>query len=106
HSLHDARPTGAPRNGVAAHMHGMLGNDGLEPAELLRRGREELGAYDVTVRTGRISSAEEAADGLVVAFDDGETASTRALIAASGLSDVLPEIPGMCEQWGTGVLHC
>jgi thioredoxin reductase/SAM-dependent methyltransferase len=97
---------GAPRNRFAAHMHGMLGNDGLEPAELLRRGREELGAYDVTVRTGRISSAEEAADGLVVAFDDGETASTRALIAASGLSDVLPEIPGMCEQWGTGVLHC
>src|SRR5699024_2641035 len=90
----------------AEHMHGMLGSDGFEPGELLRRGREELGAYDVTIRAGRISSTEESADGLVVGFDDGGTAEARALIAASGLSDQLPEIPGMREQWGTGVLHC
>src|SRR5699024_938759 len=60
---------GAARIRFAAHGHGMLGNAGLEPAGPLRRGREEVGASDVTVRTGRISSPEEAAAGLVVAFD-------------------------------------
>ncbi|MBB1051703.1 FAD-dependent oxidoreductase, partial [Dietzia sp. CW19] len=46
---------GEPRNRFAAHMHGVLGHEGMDPLELLRRGREELREYDVTVRTGSVT---------------------------------------------------
>lgn len=97
---------GEPRNRFAAHMHGVLGNEGCDPADLLRRGREELSAYDVTLRAGAVQRVEDADGGLVVHLADGESASARALVAASGLTDELPDIPGLAEQWGAGVLHC
>ncbi len=97
---------GEPRNRFAAHMHGMLGHEGIDPADLLRRGREEVSAYDVTLRTDVVRRVEDAGDALTVHLADGETVSARALIAASGLTDDLPGIPGLAEQWGTGVLHC
>jgi thioredoxin reductase/SAM-dependent methyltransferase len=97
---------GAPRNRYAAHMHGALGNEGIDPAELLRRGRDEISAYDVTVQTGTIQRVEDAEGGLMVTLADSKPLFARALVVASGLSDELPEIPGLAEQWGTGVLHC
>ncbi|MFT3716246.1 MAG: FAD-dependent oxidoreductase [Gordonia sp. (in: high G+C Gram-positive bacteria)] len=32
---------GSPRNRFADHMHGVLGNEGTPPGELLRRGRDD-----------------------------------------------------------------
>ena len=106
--------SGQPRNRFAAHMHGVLGDDGTAPAELLRRGREELAAYDVTIRHGEVTGVEERAGhdksddeaGLTVRFSGAPPASTRALILATGMTDGLPDVPGVREFWGTGVLHC
>ena len=102
---------GKPRNRFAAHMHGVLGDDGTSPAELLRRGREELSAYDVTIRTGAVTGVEnidpdDDEAGLTVQFADAPAASTRALILATGMTDGLPDIPGVRDFWGTSVLHC
>lgn len=36
---------GSPRNRFAAHMHGVLGNEGVDPADLLVRGRAEVAGY-------------------------------------------------------------
>ena len=36
---------GAPRNAPAAGVHGLLGLDGMPPAELLQIGREEVRGY-------------------------------------------------------------
>ena len=33
---------GSPRNRFAAHMHGVLGNEGVDPADLVARGRAEV----------------------------------------------------------------
>ena len=97
---------GAPRNRFAAHMHGVLGHDGLAPAELLARGRAEVEAYGVELRTAAVSMVDEAPGHVVVALADGSTETARALIVASGISDDLPDIPGLAEGWGSGVLHC
>ena len=100
---------GEPRNRFAAHMHGVLGSDGTDSAELLRRGRDELSAYDVTVRRGAVSGVEEVDDdeaGLLVRFADAAPAFARALVLATGMTDGLPEIPGLRDFWGSSVLHC
>ncbi|CAN7400404.1 NAD(P)/FAD-dependent oxidoreductase [Microbacterium sp. LjRoot45] len=101
---------GAPRNRFAAHMHGVLGHDGLDPADLLARGRAELATYGVTVETGEVAEvAEEGADegdGLRVLRADGAVERTRAVVIATGIRDVLPDIDGLRDFWGTSVLHC
>src|SRR5690606_3576369 len=85
---------GHPRNRYAAHMHGVLGHEGLDPAELLRRGRAEVAEYGVRVRAGRVDAVTDLPGGLRVSLDDGEDVSARALVVATGLTDRLPEVPG------------
>ncbi len=41
-----------------------------------------------------------------VTLDSGAVVTTRRLIVASGAVDVLPDVPGLAEQWGRGVVHC
>src|SRR5690606_27488486 len=96
---------GAPRNRFAAHMHGVLGHEGIDPAALLERGRSEAAGYGVEVRPGQVERADEDTDGVTVTLADGRVVRTRALVVATGLSDVLPDVPGLAEHWGTRVLH-
>jgi thioredoxin reductase/SAM-dependent methyltransferase len=97
---------GLPRNRFAAHMHGVLGHDGLDPAELLARGRAEVASYGVQFSTGVVERVEVTDDGVVVFDDAGSTLHARALVVATGLRDELLEIPGLQPRWGKSVLHC
>lgn len=97
---------GEPRNRFAAHMHGVLGNEGTPPLDLVRLGRAEAGAYGVAFREAAVAAVREDGDRLTVVLDDGSEESTRAIVVASGISDDLAAIPGLAERWGTSVLHC
>ncbi|WP_150239961.1 NAD(P)/FAD-dependent oxidoreductase [Nocardiopsis quinghaiensis] len=103
---------GTPRNALAQAVHGLLGLDGTPPAELLERGREEVRHYGGLVIAGEVASAAPtipSAEGdprFTVTLADGRTLSARRLLVATGLRDVLPEIPGLAEHWGRGVVHC
>ncbi|RPF20563.1 NAD(P)/FAD-dependent oxidoreductase [Myceligenerans xiligouense] len=97
---------GSPRNRFAAHMHGVLGNEGTDPAELLARGRREAAGYGVEIRGGRVDRVDETSGAVTVALDDGTSLSARALVVATGMTDTLPEVPGLAERWGKTVLHC
>ncbi|WP_291280295.1 FAD-dependent oxidoreductase [Galactobacter sp.] len=97
---------GRPRNRFASHMHGVLGHEGVDPTDLLTRGRKELETYDVTLRADHVERVADAEGGVVVHLADGEATRARALVVATGLTDGLPEVPGLAELWGTGVLHC
>ncbi len=44
--------------------------------------------------------------GFAVVLRDGAVLQARRLLIATGLVDELPDIPGVREQWGHGVLHC
>jgi thioredoxin reductase len=104
--------SGTPRNAPAEGVHGLLGHDGVPPSELLERGRAEVRGYGGTVRTGeeiKAASADPAADGdprFTVTLADGTTLHARRLLVATGLRDVLPDVPGLAEHWGRGVVHC
>lgn len=98
---------GHPRNASTPHMHGVLGHDGLSPAEFLGKGRRDLEPYDVTFVEGRAANAQVDDTGSVqVTLDSGQTHRARALLVATGLRDELPDIPGLRERWGIDVLHC
>lgn len=97
---------GSPRNRFAAHMHGVLGSESMPPADFVQRGRDEASRYGVEFVDADVRAVTDAGDGLVVTLAGGRTEQTRALIAATGITDVLPDIPGLAPRWGTTVLHC
>ena len=97
---------GAPRNRFAAHMNGVLGHDGVDPAELLRSGRAEASAYGVTFVDAAVRRVDHSGSGLAVTTEDGATRTGRTVILATGITDRLPPIPGLAQRWGASVLHC
>ncbi len=97
---------GAPRNAVAAHMHGVLGRDGWSPLALVATGREEVERYGATILEARAVSIAREGVHLVVTTSDGVRRPARRVLFAGGLRDELPEIPGLAEHWGSGVAHC
>ncbi|WP_329372408.1 NAD(P)/FAD-dependent oxidoreductase [Streptomyces sp. NBC_00669] len=117
--------SGTPRNAPADAVHGLLGLEGTAPAELLRRGREEVRRYGGLVVAGEVASAAPAsastpasasasasasAEGndprFTVTLADGGALTARRLLVATGLRDVLPDVRGLAEHWGHGVVHC
>ena len=97
-----------PRNRFAAHMHAVLGHDGVPPHELRTRGMAEVARYGVEVRHARVASVHDAESGrtLLVTTQDGEQLVARHLVVATGASDLLPDLPGLRQHWGRHVLHC
>ena len=98
---------GRPRNRFAVHAHGFLGQDGREPDAILGEARRQLLAYPTArVVEARAEKAMNAGVGFEVATGDGETFEAKRLVIATGVRDILPEIPGLAERWGKSVLHC
>ncbi|WP_307042673.1 NAD(P)/FAD-dependent oxidoreductase [Agromyces ramosus] len=96
---------GRPRNMTASHMHGVLGHDGLSPLRLLELGRKEVAGYGGRLIHGEVTSART--DGAAIEVDTAiGTIRTRRLLVATGLDDDLPNIPGLRQQWGRGVVVC
>jgi thioredoxin reductase len=94
---------GEPRNAPAAHMYGFLSRDGHPPADLLELGRAEIASYGVGIVSGRVDQID---DGYDIHVAGGTVLSARRILVATGLRDVLPDIPGVRERWGKDVLHC
>ena len=94
-----------PRNYATQEMHGVLGHDGLDPADLRARGRTELARYGVQVVTAEVQEAA-ALDGTIRVSSSRGADLTRTVLLATGMLDEVPEIPGFAEVWGTTAHTC
>jgi thioredoxin reductase len=97
---------GRPRNAPAHAVHGLLGHDGVPPAELLARGRAEVIGYGGELTTGEVTAAAMDPEGFSVTLAGGRSARARRLLVATGLTDQLPDVGGLRERWGRDVIHC
>ena len=97
---------GTPRNARADRVHNYLGREGTPPAELLALGRAEVAGYGGRFRDGRVEDADRTDDGFRVTLTGGGSVLARRLLVTSGLTDELPDVPGVAELFGGDVLHC
>ena len=97
--------SGHPRNYATHAMHGVLGHDGLDPADLRARGRTELGRYGVEVVTAEVQDAE-ALSGTVRVNSSFGADLTRTVLLATGILDEVPDIPGFAQAWGITAHTC
>jgi thioredoxin reductase len=109
---------GQRRNRFASTSHGFLGQDGQAPEAIAAKGRAEVLAYPtVTWLEASVTAAHVVPAGLVAppsppdaggfSVRAGEVEHrSRRIILATGVIDVLPEVPGLAERWGRTVFHC
>ncbi|WP_432070072.1 NAD(P)/FAD-dependent oxidoreductase [Streptomyces sp. AA1529] len=98
---------GAPRNGPADRMHGYPTRDGMAPGEFVATGQSEFGRYGGTLLRASVAGARRTADGTFeLRLGDQRTVRTRSVLVATGLTDELPDIPGLSERWASQVHHC
>src|SRR5689334_4270544 len=71
---------GAPRNAAAAGVHGLLGREGVPPAELLRRGADEVRGYGGELTTGVVVKVSRADGGLAAELADGRSVRGRRVL--------------------------
>ncbi|MFB4306493.1 NAD(P)/FAD-dependent oxidoreductase [Actinomadura sp. GTD37] len=98
---------GEPRNATAEHMQGFFTRDGMPPAHLLEIGRTEVRGYGGEILSGKVErTAGDAAGGFALTLADGSTLRGRRLLVTTGVTDVLPDVPGLRDRWGREVQMC
>ncbi len=98
---------GVRRNRLAAFSHGFLTQDGVPPDQVAHTGQAQLKAYEtVDWSATPVAQVGGQADAFSVRLQDGTEHTARRLVLATGVSDTLPELPGLAERWGRQVFHC
>jgi thioredoxin reductase len=97
---------GEPRNAASKAMHGFLTRDGMEPAEFLRIGREQLKPYGVELRNVKVTDARRNKRGFEITLGNETYESCKKLLLATGLIDKIPRIEGIDALYGKSVFHC
>jgi len=97
---------GRPRNYASHGVHGFLGQHGILPGDLMRKGREEAEAAGVEICSCTATKIERSGDLFEVTGSDGTLVRGRRIVLAYGVRDVLPDIDGIERYYGTSVFHC
>lgn len=96
----------SPRNEYAHGIHGFLGHDGISPAELLARGRDEVTAYGGLIVESCVTGIERIGNGDFRILTEARTFDARRVLLATGLRDLTPDCPGFRDFYGVSVHHC
>ncbi|WP_108249944.1 NAD(P)/FAD-dependent oxidoreductase [Planctomonas deserti] len=101
-----------PRNAATLHSHGFLTRDGVSPLELRKLGQAEIEAYpEGEFQLALAKSITPAADGFTVAATGvrgapNRTVTTRTVVIATGVVEVMPELPSLRAFYGTTAHSC
>ncbi|OCA70490.1 pyridine nucleotide-disulfide oxidoreductase [Chryseobacterium artocarpi] len=98
---------GKPCNRQTPHSHNFVTHDGKTPKEISELAKNDVEKYPtVQFYDGTVISIKRNALGFEIETFDGEKFQARKVILASGVKDIMPDIPGFAECWGISVLHC
>jgi thioredoxin reductase len=88
-------------------MHNFLGHDGTPPAELRTAARKDAEQYDTVQFLERgVSRVSPDGGGFTLELVDGEVLCARRVLLATGVTDDLPDVPGLAPLFGDVVAHC
>jgi thioredoxin reductase len=87
-------------------IHEYIGFEGMTPDEYHERGANEIKIYGGEIRKERVLTIEKLSNGDFLIKSDNSQVVSKALILATGLVDVLPDIKGLKEGWGKDIHVC
>lgn len=99
--------SGDPRNWQTRRINGILGLEGIRPAELRAAGRDTSRELGVTLVDKVVLRAEQHGDeDFLLSLEGGTRVRSRRLLLAIGIRDVWPDIPGLAHVYGANAHVC
>jgi thioredoxin reductase len=99
--------SGEPCNRQTPYTHNFLTRDGQKPTEILAIAKEQVLKYGtVQFYNGVAINGRTHGDGFEIETQSQNIFYAKKLVIATGIKDLLPEIPGFHECWGISILHC
>lgn len=99
--------SGLPCNRQTPHSHNFITHDGETPAAISAKARLQVGSYKtVQFYEGLAIEAVKKQNGFEIKTESGKLFTSKKLLFATGVKDLLPQIKGFEECWGISVLHC
>ncbi|TGK55351.1 NAD(P)/FAD-dependent oxidoreductase [Leptospira kanakyensis] len=96
-----------PCNKNTPASHNFITHDGESPSEIRSKALLNLKEYpNFKLQLGEVTSVQKEGTGFLVQGNGFTEIQTDKIIFATGLKDILPEIPGFLESWGKSVIHC
>ncbi|REE05624.1 NAD(P)/FAD-dependent oxidoreductase [Marinoscillum furvescens] len=96
-----------PCNRFSPHSQNFLTQDGSPPLEIAATAREQVLKYEsVTWLQDYAVQSQQIAGGFKVKSQVGQTFHSKKLVIATGLKDLMPDIPGFAQCWGKSIIHC
>lgn len=91
-----------PCNRRAPHSHNFITQDGEKPNVIAEKAKAQVLKYDtVKFHKGRAVSGKKTENGFVITTESNEKFQARRPVFATGVKDIMPEIKGFSECWGT-----
>ncbi len=98
---------GEKRNSASHAIHGLLSHEGAKPAQFIADGTRELARYPtIDVRQTEVAEIRPVEAGFHFRCADGQEGLAKKVLLATGLADLVPEIPGLQPLYGISVHHC
>lgn len=95
-----------PRNKETWAVHGYFGIDDPGPLELRAIGRQQAANAGVELEAAIVKTVEGAIDDFRVTLGDDRVFRSRRVLFATGLKDIVPEVPGFDDFYGSSIWHC
>ena len=98
---------GKPCNRQTPHSHNLITHDGATPKHIAETAKAQVSAYPtVTFLDDFVIRVQRTGEGFEVVTQSSDTFYAKKLLFATGITDVMPALPGFAECWGISVLHC
>ncbi|MGM8360976.1 NAD(P)/FAD-dependent oxidoreductase [Flavobacterium sp. ARAG 55.4] len=99
--------SGHPCNSSTPHSHNFITQDGEKPAVILAKAKEQVAFYKtVQFYNDLATAAQKNNDGFKITTKSGKTFSSKKILFATGVRDLLPDTDGFANCWGISILHC
>lgn len=99
--------SGHPCNVQTPQTHNVITMDGEKPADIVEKAKTQVLKYEsVHFYNGVVTEVKGENKAFEVNTDSGEVFKCSKLLFATGINDIIPDIPGYSECWGISVLHC
>ncbi|AXY76319.1 NAD(P)/FAD-dependent oxidoreductase [Paraflavitalea soli] len=99
--------SGLPCNRQTPHSHNFITQDGEKPGAIAQLALKQVLAYPtVQFIQGKVTEAQRNGDHFTIKAASGEQYTASKLLFATGIADIMPNLPGFAACWGISVLHC
>lgn len=99
--------SGKPCNAQTPHSHNFITQDGKKPAEISAIAKKQVLKYEtVQFHNGLAITGSKTDKGFEIITQSGEKFTSKKLLFATGIKDLIPNIDGFSECWGISIIHC